>query len=69
MSLIYQLDFFKSEEECQFQALRKQLSDVKVSNDKVRKALFTRHGYLMKKIIQLEEWLKILERNICQRKN
>lgn len=60
-----QFDFFKTEEESELEALKNQVQDVKNSCDKVRKGLFARHGELFKLILDIEERLKIIERNIC----
>jgi hypothetical protein len=45
--------------------LREEMRLVKESSDKVRKAMFARHGELAKKYIEIHERLEILERNIC----
>lgn len=60
-----QLDFFKSNEECELDSLRIQVLEIKKSSDKVRKSLFARNGELLKRISDQEERLAILERNIC----
>jgi predicted nuclease with TOPRIM domain len=68
-SKIFQLDFFKTEEESEIDALRERIEAVKVSNDKVRKAMFGRHGDLNKRLNDLEERFQILEKNICKGDN
>ena len=69
VSKIYQLDFFKSEEESEIEALRKEIAAVKTSSDKVRRSLFARNGELTKIVVDLQERLAILERNICMGNN
>lgn len=64
-SKIFQLDFWKTEEESEIDALRERIDAVKASNDKVRKAMFGRHGDLNKRLTDLEERFAIIERNIC----
>jgi hypothetical protein len=60
-----QLDFFKTEEESEIEAMHKKIQEVKLSNDKVRKKLFAENGKLVKEIMDLKSRLEILERNIC----
>jgi hypothetical protein len=66
VSKIYQLDFFKTEEESEIEALRKEIAAVKTSSDKVRRSLFARNGELTKIVIDLQERLAVIERNICK---
>lgn len=63
MSVI-QLDFFEKKSEMDL--LREEMEAVKVSNDKVRKSLFARHGELAKMYLEIHERLEILERHICK---
>ena len=63
-----QLDFFKTEEESEIEALRKEIASVKTSSDKVRRALFSRHGDLTKVVMDLQDRLGIIESNICKGK-
>jgi hypothetical protein len=65
---VVQLDFFKTEDECQIDALRKGFADVKSSSDKVRKKLFAENGKLTKQILDLQERVEILERGVCQQR-
>ena len=58
-----QLDFFEDDEVLR---LRMEIEKVKVSNDKVRKSLFGKNGDLVKKYIELDERMKVIERNICK---
>ncbi len=64
-SKIFQLDFFLTPEESEIESLRKQISAVKSSSDKVRRGLYARNGELTKMVIDLQERLAILEKNIC----
>jgi len=57
-----QLDFFEAEET---EILRAEIAKLKESNDKVRKALFAKHGELAKNYVDLLFRLEIIERNIC----
>lgn len=61
-----QLDFFKTEEQCEIAALRMEVERQKESLNKQRKKLFAENGRLTKEIIDLRERLEILERGICQ---
>ena len=67
-SKIFQLDFWKTEEESEIESLRKEIAAVKTSSDKVRRSLFARNGELAKIVIDLQERLMIIERNLCQKK-
>lgn len=64
--MIYQLDFWKSEEESRLDTIVKNVESVKQSSDKVRRGLYARHGELYKKYMNLEERLHIIEKNICK---
>lgn len=65
---MYQLDFWKTEEESRLEAIEERVKSVKESSDKVRRGIYARHGELYKKYVDVEERLQILERNICQSK-
>lgn len=65
-SKIYQLDFWQTEEESQIESMNKRIDAIHESSNKVRKAMFGRHGNLEKRIIDLEEKYEILVKNICQ---
>lgn len=67
MSNIVQYDLFQTKEECEMSALRTQMTAVKLSGDKVRKAVFGRTSELTKRVLELEERLQIIERGICQK--
>lgn len=60
-----QLDFFKTQEECENQEIRRIVIEIKESSNKVRRKLFSENGELKKKVSDLEYRLQILERNIC----
>ncbi len=60
-----QLHFFPEDEVA---SLRMEVLKNKETTDKMRKALFARHGELNKKNMDIEQRLEILERYICQGK-
>jgi len=60
-----QLDFWKSSEECEIDALRIQYAELKKSTEKVRKAMFARNGELTKRILELEDRIQYIERGLC----
>ena len=60
-----QLDFFKTEEECEFALMRKQIAEYKASGDRVRKGTYAAIGELKKIVIDVEHRMQIIERNIC----
>jgi hypothetical protein len=61
-----QLDFFCEKTESQI--LQEEIEALKKSQDKLRKALFARHGELAKKYLEINDRLEILEMNICRGK-
>lgn len=61
-----QLDFFKTEQECEIDALRSSVESVKVSTDKVRRGTYARLNELGRECIDLKSRLEIIERNICK---
>lgn len=67
MGVVVQLDFFKTHEESEIDALKAEVSKLRESQDKVRKAMFARHGELYKRQIDFEERLSCLERGICKK--
>lgn len=67
MNLV-QLDFFKTEEECEIEALRKEVEACRLSGDRVRKKLFAENGKLTKEVNDLKERLVYLERFVCHLK-
>lgn len=66
--LAIQYDFFEDPRDSEISALRKQVTEVKASSDKVRKAMFARNGELTKRILEVEYRLEAIERGICQKK-
>lgn len=63
-----QLDFFKTLEESEIERLVRIVDEVKTSTTKVRKGTYAEIGALKKRVLELEERLEILERNICLKK-
>lgn len=57
-----QLEWFRDED---IVVLRMEMEKLKSSNDRMRKALFAKHGELAKNYNELNERINILERNIC----
>ena len=66
MGELIQYDLFKTREECEMDAMRKQCNDIHESTNKVRRKLFAEQGALKKQMYDLSERLAILERNICK---
>jgi len=69
-AMSYQLEFDFSEfsdirNENLIATIRDDVRGVKESSDKVRKSLFARHNELAKKYTDLNERMRVLERNIC----
>lgn len=60
-----QLEFFPPFEKSEVDCLKDDLKFIKESNDKVRKSMFAKHGELLKKYLELQDRLQILERYIC----
>lgn len=69
MPIPIQLDFFKSDEEAELEAMRESIDNIKKSCDKVRKGTYARIGELTKECYELRMRLEIIERNICRGKN
>jgi hypothetical protein len=63
-----QLDFFQTVEETQVDKLIRIVDEIRLSSNKVRKAMFARDCEKEKRITDLENRLAILERNICRGK-
>lgn len=59
-----QLDFFHEYSEAEITQM--QVKELKKSQDKMRKALFARHGELAKCYCNLQARMEIIERNICK---
>lgn len=64
---VIQLDFFQKKSELEL--MQEELSAVKLSNDKVRKGIFAKHGELAKMYVDLHDRLQVIERNICRSKD
>ncbi len=62
--MLLQLDFFN--ETTEEDALEERIRNLEKSQDKLRKALFARHGDLAKKYLEMNDRLNILEFNICK---
>lgn len=60
-----QYDLFKTKEECEIEAMEKKIVDLEKTLHKVRKGTFALIGELRKKNLDLNDRLKIIERNIC----
>jgi hypothetical protein len=56
------------EENTELAMLRREIESVDLSSNKVRKALFARHGELAKMYMDLHNRLEIIEANICKGK-
>lgn len=57
-----QLELFEIDE---MVLLRKELSRVKESNEKVRRSLFAKQGELSRNYIELQDRLETIERKLC----
>lgn len=66
MNVPVQLDLFRTKEECEIIALRGEVNRVYSTCDKLRKAMWARHGEISKRQVDLEERLTIVEKGICQ---
>jgi len=64
--MLIQLELFDTPTESEM--LRSEMEEVRKSSEKVRKALFARHGELAKKYCELHMRMEILERHLCQGK-
>ncbi len=61
-----QLDFFRTDAECEMIQLREAIDKVRISNDKVRRKLFADNGRLNRGMEDLSSRLEIIERMICR---
>ena len=59
-----QLDLFH--EYTDVEVLQMEIKTLRQSQDKMRKALFARHGDLAKKYCELQDRIDVMERNICK---
>jgi len=62
--MLVQLQLFESPSEIDI--LENQVEELRKNQDKLRKALFARHGELAKKYLEIHDRLEIIERHICQ---
>jgi|CXWK01.1.fsa_nt_gi hypothetical protein len=53
---------------CELKEVRELAKSTKESSDKVRKALFARHGELAKLYLDLHHRFEIIEKNLCHDK-
>ena len=65
VSKMIQLDFFKTEEECELDYIKQELKAVAESSTKVRKGTYARLNEIAKENYELKSRLEILERFIC----
>ncbi len=63
--MLIQLELFDTLSETDI--LKEEVSLLKKSQDKLRKALFARHGELAKRYVEIHERMEILERYICKK--
>lgn len=61
-----QLDLFKSEQECELEQMRRDLSKGLKTIDNVRKGIFARQNEDRKILTEMNDRLAIIERFICQ---
>jgi hypothetical protein len=62
----FQLDFFKTDEQCEIDGLRMEIAALKTSQDKQRRALFARNGEITKIVHDIAGRMEIIEKNICK---
>lgn len=60
-----QLDFWETPEESEIAALRREMTSLKASTEKVRRGLFARNAELTKRILELEYRLENIEKGLC----
>lgn len=65
-AIAIQYDFFKTEEESELEALRKRVEEIDASSTRVRKGIYAKHGELYKIMMDIDDRLKIIERNLCK---
>ncbi len=63
-----QLEFFKTEAECEMDALRHALEQVRKSSEKVRKGTYAKLNELTREAADLKIRLEVLERGISKGK-
>mgnify|MGYP003647783259 CR=1 FL=1 len=73
---VVQLDFFQelfpetvqNDNKALIIELKQEVEKLSLSNERVRKSLFAKHGALAKLYLEIHQRLEILERNICKGK-
>lgn len=66
MSIVYQLDLFKTSEETRLETMEENIIKTSKSLDKVRKGTFARLNELEQMVKDLKERLEIMEKHICK---
>jgi len=61
-----QLDFFKTEEECELDSLRKSIEEIRISSDKVRRGTYARLNVVSKECAELKADLEIIKMHLCK---
>ena len=69
MELAIQFDLFKTEEESEKEALRKEVKRLQKSLDKVRRGTYARLNSLEKQQIEILEEFESWKRTVCQQNN
>jgi len=64
-----QLDFFESPEQSEMKDMRDKIRAIHLSTDRVRKALFAKHGEVYQIVMDIDSRLEAIERGLCQKKN
>lgn len=63
---IYQLDLFKDDEDCRIETIERDLIATTKSLNNVRKGTYASINELKKIVLELNERIKIIERNLCR---
>lgn len=66
MKTVIQYDFFETREESEWKALEQKMEELDNSCHKIRKGIFAKHSELLKRQLELEARLEILEKHICK---
>jgi len=61
-----QLDFFESPEQSEMKDMRDKIRGIHQSTEKVRKALFAKHGEVYKLVMDIDSRLQAIERGLCK---
>lgn len=62
-----QYDLFQTREESEVEKLVRVVDEIRISTTKVRKGTYSAIGELKKRVIELEDTLGLLVRNICSK--